>query len=210
MKSQVYRKAVITACALGLLGFLAGCLDLSVSFEATNPETSSAASTNNMSQSENNVELPIVNATNTSTRVANQTTIPVTQVEENSQFKSILLERQKGTSNSKTPGMLRMSNQTDQPVRLALLARQSSGKGSARSQSSIDIPAHWDFAPQEGSSNGMLLSLPNGSLKLQKGDILVAFAQDGSRRYWGPYVVGETSVPTWNAQTKEWRLVLSP
>jgi hypothetical protein len=36
----------------------------------------------------------------------------------------------------------------------------------------------------------------------------VAFAQDGSRRYWGPYVVGETSSPEWNPQTQEWQLVL--
>lgn len=209
MKSQVYRKAAITACALGLLGLTAGCLDLSVSFEATNPETSSAAS-NNMSQSESSTELPIVNTTNTSESVAHQATIPAKQVEHSSKVKPILVYRQEVAGNTKGLGTLRMSNQTDQPVRLALLARQSPGKGSASSKISSDIPAHWDFAPQEGSGKGMILSLPNGNLKLEKGDILVAFAQDGSRRYWGPYVVGETSLPTWNAQTKEWLLVLSP
>jgi hypothetical protein len=209
MKSQVYRKAAITACALGLLGFLAGCLDLSVSFEASNPETSSLASTN-MSQSESSTELPILNTTNTSASVSSQLTIPANQVEQSSKVKPILAYRQEVAGNTKAQGTLRMSNQTDQPVRVALLARQSQTKGSASSKISPDIPAHWDFAPQEGSNKGMILSLPNGNLKLEKGDILVAFAQDGSRRYWGPYVVGETSLPAWNDQTKEWLLVLSP
>jgi hypothetical protein len=45
---------------------------------------------------------------------------------------------------------------------------------------------------------------------LQAGDVLVAFAQDGSRRYWGPYVVGKTTLPTWNTEQKEWSLVLQP
>lgn len=208
MKSQVCRKAAITACALGLLGLLAGCLGLSVSFESTNPEISSGTSTN-VSQTENSEELPIVNATNTSTSIPSQVTTPANQVEQSSKVKSILVSRQEVAGNTKGQGTLRMSNQTDQPVRLALLARPSHSKGSADSKFSPDIPAHWDFAPQEGSAKGMILSLPNGNLKLEKGDILVAFAQDGSRRYWGPYVVGETSLPTWNAQTKEWSLVLS-
>ena len=102
-----------------------------------------------------------------------------------------------------------MSNQTDQPVRLALLARRSQVKSATSKQTNYDVPAHWDFAPQEGTQNGLLLSLPNGNLKLEKGDILVAFAQDGSRRYWGPYVVGETPVPAWNPEKKEWQLILS-
>jgi predicted GH43/DUF377 family glycosyl hydrolase len=102
-----------------------------------------------------------------------------------------------------------MSNQTNQPVRLALLARQSAVKSSSAAKTQSDIPAHWDFAPQEGSEKGMLLSLPNGNLKLEKGDIVVAFAQDGSRRYWGPYVVGETSLPKWDSQKQEWQLILT-
>jgi hypothetical protein len=71
-------------------------------------------------------------------------------------------------------------------------------------------PAHWDFAPGEGSRQGLILSLPNGNLKLKQGDILVAFAQDGSRRYWGPYVVGETAAPIWNSKVSEWQLILQP
>ncbi|MBD2487870.1 hypothetical protein [Aulosira sp. FACHB-615] len=208
MKSQVYRKAAVTACCLGLLGLLMGCLDLSVSFETTNPDTSDTASTNTP-QSNKDAELPILDATTTSTNVSNNTTIPINQVEPStSTVQAILVNRPNGAGNTKNQGTLRMSNQTDQPVRLALLARQLKGKSPTTSQT--DIPAHWDFAPQEGSSKGLLLSLPNGNLKLEKGDILVAFAQDGSRRYWGPYVVGESSLPTWNAETKEWLLVLSP
>ena len=45
---------------------------------------------------------------------------------------------------------------------------------------------------------------------LENGDIVVAFAQDGSRLYWGPYVIGETPVPVWNKKTGEWELVLQP
>jgi hypothetical protein len=102
-------------------------------------------------------------------------------------------------SPSKTPepaevaarrGVLRVSNPTEHPVRLALL-------------DSFRLP-------MEGGSQGLILSLPQGNLKLSKGDILVAFAQDGSRQYWGPYVVGETSGPVWNEQKAEWQLVLQP
>jgi len=115
-------------------------------------------------------------------------------------------------SPSKTPepaevaarrGVLRVSNPTEHPVRLALLAHRIP-------QKAYGEPAHWDFAPMEGGSQGLILSLPQGNLKLSKGDILVAFAQDGSRQYWGPYVVGETSGPVWNEQKAEWQLVLQP
>jgi hypothetical protein len=97
-------------------------------------------------------------------------------------------------------GALRMSNQTDQPVRVALLAKRSAN---------YSTPAHWDFAPLEGSVEGLVLSLPEGNLTLNKGDIVVAFAQDGSGRYWGPYVVGETPTPAWNSQVQEWQLTLN-
>jgi len=101
---------------------------------------------------------------------------------------------------------LRVSNQTNQPMRLVLLAKRSVTAVSG--QPTYSIPAHWDFAPEEGSSKGLVLSLPDGDFKLKQGDILVAFAQDGSRRYWGPYVVGETPLPVWNNQTGEWQLTL--
>jgi hypothetical protein len=74
----------------------------------------------------------------------------------------------------------------------------------------LQKPIHWDFAPQEGRVRGMILSLPQADLRLQPGDILVVFAQDGSRLYWGPYVVGETEIPLWNQQKREWMLPIQP
>lgn len=102
-------------------------------------------------------------------------------------------------------GNLRVSNQSEHPVRVALLAQPTGAD-----QTSYAQPVHWDFAPGEGKTKGLILSLPTSKLQLQEGDVLVAFAQDGSRRYWGPYVVGKTPVPTWNAETKEWLLILQP
>ncbi|NJP08886.1 MAG: hypothetical protein HC866_04885 [Leptolyngbyaceae cyanobacterium RU_5_1] len=109
-------------------------------------------------------------------------------------------------------GTLRVGNLTEHPVRVALLIKKA-GKAAAADlddQSSYEPPAHWDFEPGEGSINGLIVSLPNRSIKLKKGDILVAFAQDGSRRYWGPYVVGETSTPNWSPKVAEWELTLEP
>lgn len=96
-------------------------------------------------------------------------------------------------------GNLRVSNQTDHPVRVALLPQQSGS-------SSFGKPVHWDFAPQEGSGKGLRLSLPDSDLSIREGDIVVAFAQDGTRRYWGPFVVGKTDLPTWEANG--WQIVL--
>jgi hypothetical protein len=94
---------------------------------------------------------------------------------------------------------LRVSNRTKQPIRLVLLARKGTG---------YQEPVHWDFAPGEGEREGLLLSLPEGALLLQPGDILVAFSVDGSRRYWGPFVVGTTSKPTRAGEGGEWQLIL--
>lgn len=101
-------------------------------------------------------------------------------------------------------GKLRIGNQTDFPLRAALLRQVGSNGRSFYSE-----PTHWDFAPQEGGENGFLLSLPEGSLQVQPGDILVAFAQDGSRRYWGPYVVGKTALPFWNSTLLEWQILIN-
>lgn len=103
-------------------------------------------------------------------------------------------------------GGLRISNQTNQPVRVALLAQTGSNKATGNYGDAV----HWDFAPGEGSRQGLILSLPNANLKLKKGDIIVAFAQDGSRRYWGPYVVGETTAPVWDRKTSQWQLIIQP
>ncbi len=98
-------------------------------------------------------------------------------------------------------GALRVNNCTDRPVRLALL-----GKSSSQSyQKSI----HWDLAPGEGSGRGLILSLPEEQLTLKSEDTLVIFSQDGSRLYWGPYVVEETSYPVWNQERLEWQLIVN-
>ncbi|BAY33575.1 hypothetical protein NIES2107_54740 [Nostoc carneum NIES-2107] len=208
MKTSVYRNAAVLACSLGLLGLLVGCFGMSVSFETTDPNSTSSQP-NETPQLPSNSSPSFAHETVSSKNVSASVTLPVEAVE-NSTNKdtSLLAYSQKSSGSIKAgEGKLRMSNQTNQPVRLALLARQSAAKDASKTQQ--DIPAHWDFEPQEGSEKGLLLSLPNGNLKLEKGDILVAFAQDGSRRYWGPYVVGETSSPVWNSQSREWRLVLS-
>ncbi|QLE55545.1 hypothetical protein [Nostoc sp. TCL26-01] len=206
MKSSVYRNAAATACVLGLLVLLAGCWEMTVSFEAANPETSSQSSHDLPQLKDNRTSTVSSNNSNyTENKNLNNTSINSIQ-QKQAQTNSILATRQQLAEGGKLQGNLRMSNQTDQPVRLALLARQSVKKGS--NVKKTDVPAHWDFDPQEGSEKGLVLSLPNGKLQLEKGDILVAFAQDGSRRYWGPYVVGETPQPSWNARIKEWSLVL--
>ncbi|MCC3570669.1 MAG: hypothetical protein JGK30_00620 [Microcoleus sp. PH2017_40_RAT_O_B] len=103
--------------------------------------------------------------------------------------------------NGKAAGSLRVSNRSEHPVRVALLSKRQTEK-------SYGKPAHWDFAPGEGGGKGLMLSLPEGKLKVKQGDILVVFAQDGSRRYWGPYVAGETASPAWNPKAEEWQLTL--
>jgi len=106
-------------------------------------------------------------------------------------------------ANAASAGSLRVSNRSEHPVRVALLSKRQAEK-------SYGKPAHWDFAPGEGGGKGLMLSLPEGKLQVKQGDILVVFAQDGSRRYWGPYVAGETASPAWNATAREWQLILQP
>jgi hypothetical protein len=106
-------------------------------------------------------------------------------------------------ANTKATGSLRVSNRSEHPVRVALLSKRQADK-------SYGKPAHWDFAPGEGGGKGLMLSLPEGKLQVKQGDILVVFAQDGSRRYWGPYVAGETASPAWNSTAREWQLILQP
>ena len=104
-------------------------------------------------------------------------------------------------ANTKAIGSLRVSNRSEHPVRVALLSKRQAEK-------SYGKPAHWDFAPGEGGGKGLMLSLPEGKLQVKRGDILVVFAQDGSRRYWGPFVAGETPSPAWNSTAREWQLIL--
>lgn len=106
-------------------------------------------------------------------------------------------------------GSLRVSNQSVYPVRVALLFQQKKDGSQSTQSEPYQQPVHWDFAPGEGGAKGLLVSLPDDNLQLKAGDVLIAFAQDGSRRYWGPYVVGKTDSPTWDKATQEWELILN-
>jgi hypothetical protein len=103
------------------------------------------------------------------------------------------------------PDGFRVSNRSPFAVRVVLLSHQT-----ASSASTYRDPIHWDFAPQEGSQEGLLLSLPEGNLQLSAGDVVVAFALDGSQRYWGPYIVGTSVQPTQAKPDAEWQLILTP
>ena len=196
MKNSMYqyRNLMITFAALGLIGIMVAWLNISISFESTNPEAASTVTPN------------------TFPRVIDSeiNSIPSQTVESSSQKResTVLSDRVNSDTKTKVPGLLRVSNKTTQPVRLVLLARQLSQKSANANKIKSTPPAHWDFAPEEGSERGLVLSLPQANLRLEKGDILAAFAQDGSRHYWGPYVVGETSTPQWQPQRQEWQLVL--
>jgi hypothetical protein len=102
-------------------------------------------------------------------------------------------------------GILRVGNRTEHPVRIVLL----SGKRDRTSWNGVE-PVNWDFAPSEGGTEGLLLSLPTGQVKIAQGDIIFAFATDGSRLYWGPNIVGQTISPFWDGDRREWSMVLQP
>jgi hypothetical protein len=102
---------------------------------------------------------------------------------------------------------LRVRNLSPYPVRVVLMPQKS-----AQNNASVRpyrAPVHWDFEPNEGSKAGLLLSLPEGNFTLKTGDVLVAFALDGSRHYWGPYIVGKTDGLSRSAAS-EWQLVIKP
>ncbi|MBD2186905.1 hypothetical protein [Pseudanabaena mucicola] len=102
-------------------------------------------------------------------------------------------------------GSLRVGNRTDRSVRIVLLSRITS-----QNEWQTIEPLNWDFEPNEGGKEGLLLSLPNYKIAIGKGDVIFAFATDGSRTYWGPNIVGETDAPFWDSQNKEWSMVLQP
>ncbi|MDJ0616248.1 MAG: hypothetical protein QNJ63_05740 [Calothrix sp. MO_192.B10] len=182
----MYRHIAIAVSSLGLLLLTGGCYQLSISVE---PDGTDSQVSSSVSPATNNTKSPI--------QLPNPT--PTTLVAQ-------LPESEREPLNT---GKIRISNKTDIPIRIVLLPRHSGTKNLSKDQNQkYNIPAHWDFASQEGSTKGLILSLSQGKLTLKQGDILVAFAEDGSRRYWGPYVVGETSEPLWNGQQKEWKLIL--
>jgi len=199
MKSSL-PPAVIIGSLLGLVVLVLGLLQFTISIEPIEPETSSLSKTvpprPNLPSG-----APLSSIRSQPTPVSK----PSTPVEQDTPPVSSSAPVGKRTAR----GALRISNKTDQPVRVALLAQSSASKA-VDGQPNYGKPAHCDFAPGEGSGKGLILSLPEGNLKLNKGDILVAFAQDGSGRYWGPFVVGETASPIWNRQTSEWELILQP
>jgi hypothetical protein len=98
-------------------------------------------------------------------------------------------------------GTLRVGNLTDHPIRVVVQARVNSAQSE---------PVNWDFAPGEGGTQGLQLSLPQDRVKLNKGDIIFAFATDGSRAYWGPNVVGESGSIAWQSDRREWSFILKP
>jgi ribosomal protein S30 len=107
---------------------------------------------------------------------------------------------------------LRVRNISPYPVRVVLMSQQSASQQADPNNSSSSpyrAPVHWDFAPEEGSKAGLLLSLPEGNFTLKKGDVLMAFALDGSRHYWGPYIVGKTGGLS-RSKALEWQLILKP
>lgn len=115
-------------------------------------------------------------------------------------------EATQGIAPAERIGGLRVSNQTTHPLRVALLPQES--HESVGQLNAYSEPVHWDFSPGEGSSQGLVLAVPDKSLALRPGDVLTAFAQDGSQRYWGPFVVGSTPFPQWNDEEGEWTLML--
>jgi hypothetical protein len=102
---------------------------------------------------------------------------------------------------------LRVRNTSTYAIRVVLMS-QAEGQSSS-TVNPYRAPVHWDFAPKEGSQTGLLLSMPEGNLTLKPGDVIVAFALDGSRYYWGPYVVGKTRELS-QSKASEWQLVLKP
>jgi hypothetical protein len=102
-------------------------------------------------------------------------------------------------------GSLRVGNRSDRSVRIVLFSKITS-----QNAWQVIEPLNWDFAPNEGGKEGLLLSLPNYKIAIGKGDVIFAFATDGSRTYWGPNIVGETDAPFWDNQNKEWSMVLQP
>jgi hypothetical protein len=100
-------------------------------------------------------------------------------------------------------GAFRVGNRTPHPIRLVILMR--SGGRLLNPET-----AHWDFAPGEGGSEGLVLSLGEEPLQIGPGDIVVAFTLDGTARYWGPNVVGESLAPFWNEESGFWSMILQP
>jgi hypothetical protein len=94
---------------------------------------------------------------------------------------------------------LRVGNNTDSPVRVLLTKTDGSLNG-----------VSWDLTPQKANSEGQELTLANSTVQVNEGDLIFIFATDGSRRYWGPNLVGFTSAPFWDSKRKFWSTLVRP
>ncbi|MGB3514178.1 MAG: hypothetical protein WBA93_34210 [Microcoleaceae cyanobacterium] len=187
MKLKFYSEIII-ALVCFLLGLFIGRFQLTISW-----------------QSNDSVKVPTPTASSISKSPLSKVPTPKmlqTFPTEKDQKCSLPITNFKSSVSNTNQGDFRVSNCTYRPLRIALLAKSS--------DRSYRKSAHWDFAPGEGSKTGLILSLPEEKLTLKPEDILVVFAQDGSRLYWGPYVVGETNSPVWSQENNEWQLILSP
>lgn len=201
-KSPVSYPAVIIASVLGVLGLVGILLlwfQVSITIEPMGSDTA-------VLPGKSAINSPSETDVTNSTATVSPTSTPS---ERSPEPTTIAQSIPQAPTAAPVPGALRVSNQSEQPLRVALLIKQPETSSTA-SKDKYSEPIHWDFAPGEGSSQGLILSLPQGSLKLKKGDVIVAFAEDGSRRYWGPYIVGETPTPVLDRKTSEWQLVLQP
>ena len=191
MKLKIYQMIIGVAIVL-ITGMFLGRFEITISNGANRPSDLPSAAT-------------VLPPTPPLSRVATASTDTANQPKPDSIPTPEPLEESNSSIpvNAEATGSLRVSNRSDRPVRVALLSKPQAEK-------SYGKPAHWDFAPGEGGGKGLMLSLPEGKLQVKQGDILVVFAQDGSRRYWGPYVAGETASPAWNRTAGEWQLILQP
>ncbi|BAC91690.1 hypothetical protein [Gloeobacter violaceus] len=96
-------------------------------------------------------------------------------------------------------GEVRVGNKTPYPVRVVVTKADGSLEG-----------AFWDFAPGEGGTEGIRLALADRPIVLGEGDVITIFTVDGSRRYWGPSIIGRTNAPFWDAKRRLWTTVLRP
>ena len=207
-KSSIFSPAVIFVCVLGVVGLLLLVwLQFNVKIESIGSDAGLLPQTAQPQVTTSGDPVLSSSSVLEEDTSSNTSSAPTSTTQPPSLDKQNIAQSEQSDGVAAIAGSLRVSNQSDRPLRVALLV---SAPKSATSKPKYGEPVHWDFAPGEGGSQGLIVSLPEGNLKLKKGDILVAFAQDGSRRYWGPFVVGETDTPVLNPKTSEWQLILQP
>jgi len=90
-------------------------------------------------------------------------------------------------------GSLRVGNPTPLPLKVLL----------TRTDGSHQV---WTLAPRQGQSEGQALT----NLAVAEGDLLLILATDGSRRYWGPNILGFTPAPFWDGKRRIWSTLVRP